>query len=310
MAQTYTALIQQRKEWWIGWIEEIPGVNCQERTREELLDALRVTLVEALEFSGATRHCIPEVPCPGIRRLTISLPIKSVRIWESQMFYECMPIQQVSYPPDGCRPPKLYKYPAVKPPVKLLFLGWNPPKPYGGFWSDDEDNLRSELRAILKDLGQINASSPDQSFLDEFLGKGFYLIHTVKCWTDAKFPGFGRGATTREGRDKKEKVGIPLINSCVRTHLEEELNTLAPQKVCALGEVPFLGLCELFRELNQPDATPTQGRDFQREQYGIPWPLLYTCFPQGQPMQVRGTKCRKPARDLVRDHLQDFLQSP
>ena len=51
MAQTYTALIQQRQEWWIGWIEEIPGVNCQEKTREELLAALRSTLVEALEFN-------------------------------------------------------------------------------------------------------------------------------------------------------------------------------------------------------------------------------------------------------------------
>ena len=51
MAQTYTALIQQRQEWWIGWIEEIPGVNCQERTREELLAALRSTLIEALEFN-------------------------------------------------------------------------------------------------------------------------------------------------------------------------------------------------------------------------------------------------------------------
>ena len=51
MAQTYTALIQQRQDWWIGWIEEIPGVNCQERTREELLAALRSTLIEALEFN-------------------------------------------------------------------------------------------------------------------------------------------------------------------------------------------------------------------------------------------------------------------
>jgi predicted RNase H-like HicB family nuclease len=51
MNQTYTALIQQRGDWWIGWIEEIPGVNCQERTREELLDTLRITLMEALEFN-------------------------------------------------------------------------------------------------------------------------------------------------------------------------------------------------------------------------------------------------------------------
>ncbi len=51
MNQTFTALIQQREDWWIGWIEEIPGVNCQERTREELLDSLRITLREALEFN-------------------------------------------------------------------------------------------------------------------------------------------------------------------------------------------------------------------------------------------------------------------
>ncbi len=51
MNQTYTALAQQREGWWIGWIEEIPGVNCQERTYEELLDTLKVTLSEALKFN-------------------------------------------------------------------------------------------------------------------------------------------------------------------------------------------------------------------------------------------------------------------
>ena len=47
----YTAVIKRSGSWWIGWIEEVPGVNCQERTREELLDTLRITLAEALEFS-------------------------------------------------------------------------------------------------------------------------------------------------------------------------------------------------------------------------------------------------------------------
>lgn len=51
MNQIYTAIIQKREDWWIGWIKEIPGVNCQERTREELLDTLRITLLEALEFN-------------------------------------------------------------------------------------------------------------------------------------------------------------------------------------------------------------------------------------------------------------------
>ena len=48
--QTYTALIRQSEGWWIGWILEVRGVTCQERTRSELLDTLQITLREALEF--------------------------------------------------------------------------------------------------------------------------------------------------------------------------------------------------------------------------------------------------------------------
>ena len=51
MANTYRAVTKQDGEWWIGWIEEVPGVNCQERTRDELLNSLKVTLMEALEFN-------------------------------------------------------------------------------------------------------------------------------------------------------------------------------------------------------------------------------------------------------------------
>ena len=35
------------------WIEEVPGVNCQERTREELVETLKVTLAEALDLNRA-----------------------------------------------------------------------------------------------------------------------------------------------------------------------------------------------------------------------------------------------------------------
>ncbi len=48
---TYTAAVKQHDEWWIGWIEEVPGVNAQERTREELLASLKEVFEEALEFS-------------------------------------------------------------------------------------------------------------------------------------------------------------------------------------------------------------------------------------------------------------------
>ena len=51
MNTEFTAIIKQADEWWIGWIEEIPGVNCQERTREDLIETLRLTLKEALAFN-------------------------------------------------------------------------------------------------------------------------------------------------------------------------------------------------------------------------------------------------------------------
>jgi hypothetical protein len=51
MNNEYTAVIKQDGEWWIGWIEEVLGVNCQEATREELIESLRVTLREALELN-------------------------------------------------------------------------------------------------------------------------------------------------------------------------------------------------------------------------------------------------------------------
>ena len=47
----WTAIISQDEGWWIGWIAEIPGVNAQERTREELLESLAEVLREALEVN-------------------------------------------------------------------------------------------------------------------------------------------------------------------------------------------------------------------------------------------------------------------
>jgi len=62
MTNTYTAIIKQDGDWWIGWIEEVPGVNCQEKNRDELIESLKVTLKEALEFNRqeAIRAAAPE----------------------------------------------------------------------------------------------------------------------------------------------------------------------------------------------------------------------------------------------------------
>jgi len=47
-------LTRKSGNWWIGWIEEVPGVICQEPTREALLHSLKVTLKEALDFPRHT----------------------------------------------------------------------------------------------------------------------------------------------------------------------------------------------------------------------------------------------------------------
>jgi predicted RNase H-like HicB family nuclease len=51
MAATCTAMVIRHGEWWIGWVGEVPGVNSQGTTREELLDNLRDALTEALEMN-------------------------------------------------------------------------------------------------------------------------------------------------------------------------------------------------------------------------------------------------------------------
>jgi predicted RNase H-like HicB family nuclease len=51
MKNEYTAVVQKDGRWWVGWVEEIPGVNCQGESRDELMDNLRSALEEALEMN-------------------------------------------------------------------------------------------------------------------------------------------------------------------------------------------------------------------------------------------------------------------
>jgi len=51
MSNQYTAVVKKDGDWWIGWIEEVPGVNCQEKSRKALLESLKTALREALAFN-------------------------------------------------------------------------------------------------------------------------------------------------------------------------------------------------------------------------------------------------------------------
>ncbi len=47
----YTVVVKQDGDWWIGWVEEIPGVNCQEAARDKLLESLKIILKDVLELN-------------------------------------------------------------------------------------------------------------------------------------------------------------------------------------------------------------------------------------------------------------------
>ena len=55
--EKWTAGFEQVDGWWIGYVEELPGANAQERTLEEALASLReaVQLILEANWENARR---------------------------------------------------------------------------------------------------------------------------------------------------------------------------------------------------------------------------------------------------------------
>ena len=51
MAAEFTAIVKRDGDWWLGWVEEVPGANAQEKTNEELIISLREAAKNILELS-------------------------------------------------------------------------------------------------------------------------------------------------------------------------------------------------------------------------------------------------------------------
>ncbi len=49
IGETYTFHIQKNGEGWIGWIQELPEVNVEKNTREELLKTLTIEFEKTLK---------------------------------------------------------------------------------------------------------------------------------------------------------------------------------------------------------------------------------------------------------------------
>ncbi len=45
-----TAMIKKDGDWWLGWVEEIPCANAQERTKDKLMISLKEAVNDILEL--------------------------------------------------------------------------------------------------------------------------------------------------------------------------------------------------------------------------------------------------------------------
>jgi predicted RNase H-like HicB family nuclease len=64
----YRAVVKQSDGWWIGWLVDLPGVNAQEKTQEELLESLRIgaedMLATGVPFEPQATMTTIDVPSP------------------------------------------------------------------------------------------------------------------------------------------------------------------------------------------------------------------------------------------------------
>ncbi len=65
----YRAMVKQSGDWWIGWLVDLPGVNAQERTREQVIESLRIGALDMLTtevpFEPDGLMVTVEVPSPA-----------------------------------------------------------------------------------------------------------------------------------------------------------------------------------------------------------------------------------------------------
>ena len=64
----FRAMIKKSDKWWIGWLVDLPGVNAQEKTREELLESLKIgaedMLITTVPLDAEAQMTTIESPAP------------------------------------------------------------------------------------------------------------------------------------------------------------------------------------------------------------------------------------------------------
>jgi uracil-DNA glycosylase family 4 len=145
-------------------------------------------------------------------------------------------------------------------PVRLYFVSVAPP--WGGscFW---DETTRDSVREGLFKAIQNAVGTPISSCL-QFRELRFFLTPMVKCPSE---------------KDARDHAPSPVaVRNCV-PFLLSELQAARPERILALGKVPFGGLCSLFGL-----KAPKKLNEFRRETFWVQMgaqqvPLAGTYFP-------------------------------
>jgi predicted RNase H-like HicB family nuclease len=46
----YRAVIKKSDDWWIGWLIDLPGVNAQEKSKDSLIESLKIGAEDMLNI--------------------------------------------------------------------------------------------------------------------------------------------------------------------------------------------------------------------------------------------------------------------
>ena len=71
MARQFTAIYKKSRKWYLGWVEEIPGVNTQGKTLKEVKENLKEALLLILE----TNRILNKKEISRVVRLFVNLSL-------------------------------------------------------------------------------------------------------------------------------------------------------------------------------------------------------------------------------------------
>ena len=62
MTATFTAVFEQDGDWWVGYVEELPGANTQGATLEEARENLKEAVALIIEANRELAQRSPDTP--------------------------------------------------------------------------------------------------------------------------------------------------------------------------------------------------------------------------------------------------------